>query len=146
MSAIDSKRFTALGKSWTVRFDFNAQCAIEEETGRGFLEIVGPMLVQLDEEDRDDAVKVMQAVRALRMSDIRLVFHHALQAEHPEVDRLHAGTLIEAIGMGGAMEVVAWAIARGMGGATTGEEGGEPEGNVTAKPKPKTRKRGGKPG
>ena len=34
MSAIDSKRFTALGKSWTVRFDFNAQCAIEEETGR----------------------------------------------------------------------------------------------------------------
>lgn len=133
MSALDSKRFAALGKNWTARFSFNAQCAIEEETGRGFFELVGPMLIKLDDEDRDDAAKVMAAMSALRTSDIRLVFHHALLAEHPDLTRHEAGELIEAIGMGGAMEVVAWAIARGVAGAN---DEGEDEGNGPTLTKP----------
>lgn len=143
MSALDSKRFRALKQDWTARFGFNASCAIEEETGRGFFDIVGPMLMQLDDSDRSDTAKVMAAVRALRMSDLRLVFHHALLEAQPDTTREEAGDIIADLGMTAAMEVVAWAVMRALPGQDTGGETGDVENPPKAKPAAKRRKTGG---
>lgn len=137
MSRLDEKRFTALGQEWIARFDFNATCAIEEETGKGFYEFVAPLLIQLDTEDAKDPEKVMKAIIGLRQSDIRLVIYHALSGAH-EVTLEDVGDIIQEIGTPAAMGVIAWAIARAMPSAS--DEAENTEGNGTPPPKPKARK------
>lgn len=130
MSRLDEKRFTALGVEWIARFDFNATCAIEQETGKGFYEFVGPLLIQLDKEDAGDPVKVMAAMKGIRQSDIRLVIFHALSGAH-DVTLEQVGDIIQDIGPAGAMGIVAWAMTQAM--APGGDA--EPEGNAKAPPK-----------
>lgn len=126
MSRLDEKRFTALGQEWIARFDFNATCAIEDETGKGFYEFVGPLMVRLDKEDLDDPDKVFAAIKGIRQSDIRLVLFHALAGAH-DVTLETVGEIIQELGTAEAMGVVAWAIAQAM------SPGGGDEGNA---PKP----------
>jgi hypothetical protein len=126
MSRLDEKRFKALGRDWTARFDFNATCAIEEETGKGFYEFVGPLLVQLDAEDAEDPAKVFAAIKGIRQSDIRLVLFHALRGQH-DVTLEDVGEIIQSIGTPEAMAIVAWAIVQAM---PTASNDGEPEGNA----------------
>lgn len=124
MSRLDEKRFRALGQEWICRFDFNATCAIEEETGKGFYEFVAPMLIQLDAEDAQNPVKVLQAITGLRQSNIRLVLFHALSGAH-DVTLEQVGDIIQDIGTAETMGIIAWAIAQAMPGAgSQGEEGG----------------------
>jgi len=129
MSRLDEKRFMALGVEWTARFDFNATCAIEEETGKGFYEFVGPLMVQLDAKDANDPAKVFAAIKGIRQSDIRLVMFHALSGAH-EVTIDEVGDIIHDLGTAGAMGIVAWAIAQAM--APGGDA--EPEGNAKTLP------------
>lgn len=133
MSRLDEKRFTALGVEWIARFDFNATCAIEEETGKGFYEFVAPLLIQLDQDEARNPEKVMQAIMGLRQSDIRLVIYHALSGAH-DVTLEQVGDIIQDIGTAAAMGIVAWAIARAM--PTENDGPGEAEGNA---PPPKSR-------
>jgi hypothetical protein len=143
MSRLDEKRFRALGQEWICRFDFNATCAIEEETGKGFYEFVAPMLIQLDAEDAKNPAKVMQAITGLRQSNIRLVLFHALSGAH-EVTLEQVGDIIHDIGTAEAMGIIAWAIAQAMPGA--GADDGEEEGNVPPAPNRKARRAAAKRG
>lgn len=127
MSRLDEKRFKALKQEWIARFDFNATCAIEDETGKGFYEFVAPMLVQLDPADLEDPAKVMQAITGLRQSDIRLLLFHALRGQH-DVTLEDVGDIIQDIGTPAAMGVVAWAVAQAM--PTASDDPAEDEGNA----------------
>jgi hypothetical protein len=137
MSRLDEKRFMALGQEWIARFGFNAQCAIEEETGKGFYAFVAPMLIQLDADDAAEPAKVMAALSGLRKTDMRLILRHALSEAH-DIAIDEVGDIIQDIGDAKAMEVVAWAIARAMPAAGDDEEA---EGNVTASPAPNRQQR-----
>lgn len=134
MSAVDEKRFKALDREWTARFDFNAMCEIEERCGRPFLEIVAPMLQRVDTSSADQA-SLIGAARAIRMSDIRLLFHQSLLGAHPEVTEIDAGELIAAIGFTEAMGIVAWAVVRGIGSGEGSDAAGaaNPPTKATAK-------------
>lgn len=126
MSAIDAKRFTALGREWTARFDFNAICAIEERRdGRAFLEIVAPMLQRLDEKDRNNPAKQVAAASAIRFSDLRLILNQALQGAQAGTSVDETGAIIAEIGLTETMSIVAWAIGRGMGQAEGSEAAGD---------------------
>ena len=120
MSRLDEKRFKALGQEWAARFDFNATCAIEAETGKGFWEFVSPLMIKLDPEDAMNPGKVMTAMAGLRQSDIRLIMFHALSGAH-DVTIEQVGEIIQDIGSAEAMGVVAWALGQAMGGE--GDEG-----------------------
>ena len=142
MSAIDEKRFSALGREWTARFDFNAMCAVEQRgEGRAFLAIVAPMLSQLDAADRDDPARQIAAARAIRMSDIRLLFHQSLLGAQPGLGEAEAGELIAAIGLGAAMGIVAWAVTRALGEADADGESDQGGGAAGAENPPPQRTR-----
>lgn len=126
MSALDEKRFKALGRDFVARFDFNAMCAVEQARGgAGFLEIAGPFLQQLDEQDREDPAKAIAAAQKLKFADVRLILCEALRHAEPNIDETDAGKIIGSIGLQAAMEVVAWAIVKAMGGGT-GDAGENP--------------------
>lgn len=124
MSAIDEKRFIALGREWVSRFDFNAMCAIEERRGCAFLEVVAPMLQRVDTAEADNQESLVQAARSIRMIDIRMLFHESLLGAQPKVTEEEAGELIGEIGFQEAMGIVAWAVVRGInaGGGAAGDE------------------------
>lgn len=132
MSRLDEKRFKALGQDWIARFDFNATCAIEDETGKTFYEFVGPLLVQLDAEDAEDPTKVFAAIKGIRQSDIRLVLFHALIGQHEDTTLEQVGRIIQDIGTAQAMAIVAWAIVQAM--PTASDDPAEQEGNAPAAP------------
>lgn len=126
MSALDEKRFTALGREFVARFDFNAMCAVEEARGgRGFLEIAAPFLQQLGEGERDDPVKAVEAAQRLKFADIRLILCEALRGAEPAIVPADAGEIIADLGIAKAMEIVAWAIVKAVG---SGDEGGNDAG------------------
>lgn len=139
MSAVDEKRFTALGREWIARFDFNAMCEIEENSGgRAFLEIVSPMLVKLDVADLADQAVQLKAVSAIRMGDIRLILHQSLQGAQPGTSAEQTGAIIGAIGFQAAMGVVAWAVVKAMGSAASddSESGSDAAGGANPPRKP----------
>lgn len=138
MSRLDEKRFSALGQEWIARFGFNAQCAIEDETGKGFYAFVAPMLIQLDANDAANPAKVMEALSGLRKTDMRLILWHALSEAH-EISLEEVGNIIQDIGDAEAMAVIAWAISKAMPSATIDD--GEPEGNAKASPAPNRQQR-----
>lgn len=136
MSAVDEKRFTALGREWIARFDFNAMCEIEENSGgRAFLEIVSPMLGGLDVADLADQAVQLKAVSAIRMGDIRLILHQSLQGAQPGTSAEQTGAIIGAIGFQAAMGVVAWAVVKAMGSAAS-ESGSDAAGGANPPRKP----------
>ena len=137
MSKIDSQSFDARGQRWTVRFDFNAICEIEERTGEKFMVHAAPFLALVDldalgKQAGDDAGMVAIAQR-VDFANLRQLLCWALEGEHPEIDRCTTGELIQTIGLPKAVGVVAMAIAKAI---PTGEEA-KPGG--TANP-PKARK------
>jgi len=125
MSAIDERRFSAAGRDWVARFDFNAMCAVEERRGCAFLEIVAPMLQRLAPGEVEDQAKAIEAARTIRMSDIRLLFHQSLLGAQPELSEADAGDLIGEIGFPEAMAIVAWAVAKSLGDAKGGDAAGD---------------------
>lgn len=143
MSTVDSKRFNALGKTWTARFDFNSAIAIEEIYDQSFIEVVAPFLVRLDETDRHNPEKALAAAKAIKFGDIRTILEEALRGEHPEITTDEVGLICAAIGIGKATEIVAWAIVRALPtpeadddtGGATGDE------NPPVKPKPNRKTR-----
>lgn len=114
MTRLDSKRFNALGKTWTARFDFNAAVALEDLYDRSFMEIVAPFLVRLDEADRLNPEKAIAAAKAIKFGDIRAILEEALRGEHPDVTSDEVGLICAAIGVGKATEIVAWAIVQAL--------------------------------
>lgn len=130
MSRLDEKRFTALGQQWTARFDFNATCAIEDETGESFYAVAAPFLEQMDKQDIADPAKVLAALGKRYNSRIRLILFHALGGEDAGLDLKTVGQIITDIGLQEATAVVLWAIAKGIGGDLD-----EAEGNAPAAPK-----------
>lgn len=113
MSA-DEKTFTVLGRNWTARFDFNSICELEERYDRPFLELVGPMLSGVSEEDKNDPAKVAAAAMRIKFTDLRAVFHQAVLSNHPEATVSDAGAMIADMGLEAAMEIVGWAVVKAM--------------------------------
>lgn len=141
MSRIDEKRFKALKQDWNARFDFNAMCALEEETRKGIYEFLAPMVIQLNEKDAADPSAVLKAVSALKMSDLRLVIYHALSGHH-DVSPEDVGDIIEDIGMAKAMQIVGWAFQRAMPTKSNNEA---EEGGATSSKNPPSRAKRRKP-
>lgn len=134
MSQLDSKRFKALGKTWTARFDFNSAIALEEIYDQSFTQIVAPFLVRLDEADRDNPEKALAAAKAIKFGDIRTILEEALRGEHPDVTSEEVGLICAAIGVGKATQIVAWAIVQ----ALPTPEADEDEGGATGDANPPT--------
>lgn len=122
MSRLDEKRFTALGVEWIARFNFNATCAIEDETGESFYTVAAPFLQQMDKDDAADPAKVLAMLGGRHNSTIRLLLFHAL-GHHHEVTKAEVGDIIDELGLQGAMEIVLWAIGRALGAQPEGAEG-----------------------
>ena len=123
MSALDEKRFDALGQEWTVRFDFNAMCRIEEAFDKPFMEVIVSVLPQVGAADMEDRGKVVAAAMQMRMGDVRVLLREGLAGAHPDVTLDQAGSVIGAIGIQAALEVVAWGVSRALG-TDDGETGG----------------------
>ena len=132
--AADEKRFTANGKEWVARFDFNAICEIEDRYDAPFLEFVAPFLGSLNVEDASDDAALVRAASLIKFTDLRTIFHQSLLACQPETTPADAGELISDMGLEAAMGVVVWAItsALPMGG----------EGAATANPPRRARRKG----
>lgn len=109
--ASDEKTFTALGKDWTARFDFNAVCALEDRYDRPFLELVSPFMASV--EVGDDASAIAAASR-IKFSDLRAILHQSLLRHHPGVTLDDVGEIVSDIGLDNAMPIVAWAIMSAM--------------------------------
>lgn len=139
MSALDSKRFTALGQEWTARFDFNAAVELEEIDGRSFMEIVSPFLVRLDERDRHDPAKAFAAAKAIRFKEIRMILAEALRGAHPDITINDVGRICAAIGVGGATEIVAWAIVQALPTPEDADEDAKETGGATGDENPPTK-------
>lgn len=137
MSAVDSKRFRALGREWIARFDFNSAVALEEIDGRSFMEIVAPFLVRLDEKDRGDPVKTLAAAKAIRFGEIRMILAEALRGEHPDIGIDEVGRICAEIGIGGATEIIAWAIVRALPAPDPDDDGDAGGATGEANPPPK---------
>jgi hypothetical protein len=116
--AHDEKRFSALGRDWVARFDFNSICAIEESTGQPFLKVVAPLLSQVSVEEGASAHEIERAALAamvgLKLSDIRMILYQSLLGAQPTTTPVQAGEIIEDVGLQGAMEIVSWAIVKAM--------------------------------
>lgn len=112
--AADEKRFDAGGRTWVARFDFNAICELEERSGTSFLEYVAPFMMKVEEGDKDDPAKLLQAARGIKFADLRAIFHQSLLAAQPDTSLASAGNLIEQVGLPKVMEIVAWAIVKAM--------------------------------
>ncbi len=132
MSVLDEKRFKALGQEWIARFDFNATCAVEEDTGESFYAFAAPFLTQLDKGDVGDPAKVLAALGTRKNSAIRLLLFHALSGAH-DVTLEDVGAIIQEIGLKAATEVTLWAIAKGIDFGAADEAA---EGNAKPKPTP----------
>ena len=115
MSANGERAVEALGRRWTLLFDFNAMCRVEEAYDRPFLEVVQRLFPQVAPEDMADPVKVAQAAMAVRFTDVRAVLQHALIEKHPEATGDLAGKIIQEIGMQEAVQLVGWAVKSAIG-------------------------------
>lgn len=110
--------FRATGQSWTLVYDFNALCTIEEE-----LEV--------------DVADVGEKLSSPKM--IRSIFRIGLAAHHGAMSDLEAGRLIHDMGAAEAAQVIAKAFQAAFPEA---KDGGGTEGN---EPKTKSRGTGRKP-
>lgn len=113
MSRLDEKRFTALGQEWIARFDFNATCAIEDETGDSFYDVAAPFLEQLDKAEATNPAAALKLLGNRYNSRIRLLLFHALSDAH-DVTIEKVGDIIGDVGLAKATELVLWAIAKGL--------------------------------
>lgn len=138
MSAIDSQRFTALGQEWTIRFDFNSICEIEEETGETFMTVAAPFLGLVELKQLADETAMLEVAQKLDFANLRQLMRWALMGAHPKVDKKMAGSLIQAIGLPKTFELIAIAIGKALPGIEDATPGGT--GNP---PKPKSRSRKG---
>lgn len=74
--------FEASGKTWTMKFDTNAMCEIEDLTGKGIAEVG----------------RLLGNEKTASMTLMRAVFCGALQAHHEGTSLRDAGSLIDEIG------------------------------------------------
>lgn len=81
--------FDAGGQQWRLVYSFNALCALEEQTGRGFVELAAKLA---------DPAKV-------RLADIRAVLWAGLIENHAVVTLKQAGEIIGEIGIGKGLEL-----------------------------------------
>ena len=132
MSKVDSQSFEARGQKWTVRYDFNAICEIEERTGEKFMAHAAPFLALVDLDALNHDAGMVAIAQRVDFANLRQLLCWALEGEHPEVDRRTAGELIQAVGLPRAVGVVAMAIAKAI---PTGEEA--KPGGAANPPKPR---------
>jgi hypothetical protein len=111
---VDEKHFTALGKEWVCRFDFNSICDLEERYDRPFLELVAPFLGSVDVADVGNETALVQAAAKIKFADLRAIFHQSLVAAQPDTTQAMAGEVIQAVGLSEVMSIVAWAITKAM--------------------------------
>lgn len=69
------------GETFTLRLGFNAMCDVEEELGRGFLELAEDM--------RQGKV---------RLTDLLAIFHACFRDNHPGAERARVVAIVESIG------------------------------------------------
>lgn len=110
-----SRSFDALDKRWTLIFDINAICAVEDAKEKPFLEAVGEMIPMLSGLDVEDKAGLEEASKRMRFSDLRELFHIGLQAHHPDLTVLDAGELMHEVGVKDALPMIVTAISESMG-------------------------------
>ena len=132
MAAMDSQRFTALGQEWTIRFDFNSICEIEEETGEKFMVVAAPFLGLVDLKMVSDEAEMLAVAQKLDFANLRQLLFWALTGAHDNIGLPTAGNIIQDIGLPRAFELVAIAISKALPSLEEAEPGG-----IENPPKPK---------
>lgn len=123
--------FEARGKTWTLLLNSNAQCELEEHTGRGILDLAteleswGP---PIDPKSRkpvaETPVEQLARLKRINIRSVRTMLWGALREKHPEIDVKEAGNLID--DMGGPIVAVAKVLeAFALGLPEPPEDGGE---------------------
>jgi len=98
-------RFETGGKTYTLRFDINTICALEESLDLGITEI-GMRLAD---------------PKAVRVGLLRAVLHAGLQRHHTDIDIAAAGDLMAEAGVEETMKAVQTAFERAFPPAGDGE-------------------------
>jgi len=138
VSAIDSQTFGALGQDWTIRFDFNAICDIEEQTGEKFMVTAAPFLQLIDMDQLEDAQGMVAIAQQVDFANLRKLLFLTLRQEHPEIELRKAGEIVVAIGLARAVQMVALALAKALPQGPEGNASGDENPPKTA---PSTRKK-----
>lgn len=137
MSAIDSQSFAALGQDWTIRFDFNAICDIEERSGEKFMVTAAPFLDLIDTDKLGDAMGMVAIAQKVDFANLRKLLFLTLREAHPDIQLRTAGEIVKDIGLAQAVQVVALAIAKALPQGTEGDASGDAN---PPKRRPSTRK------
>ena len=124
MSAIDSQRFTALGQEWTIRFDFNAICEIEEQTGTKFMVTAAPFLGLIGLGEMDSEAGLAAIAQRVDFANLRQLLFWALQGAHEDIEIRTAGEIVSAIGLPRAVEIIARALVKALPTGTEGDASG----------------------
>lgn len=98
-------RFETDGRTYTLRFDINTICALEESLDLGITEI-GRRLAD---------------PKAVRVGLLRAVLHAGLQRHHPEIEVTTAGDLMAEAGVEETMRAVQTAFERAFPPAEAGD-------------------------
>lgn len=132
-------KFEALGKSFTLFLGNAAQCAIEERFDRGYFAVVSDAIPDLDPETAyamsiamsDGSVpppalaaRVMDAMRNVRQSTLRVLAYHGLQKHHPEVTLANVSDIIDDLGDSAFGDLMGRALRGAQADADEGEAGG----------------------
>jgi hypothetical protein len=140
---LGEQTFDALGKRWMLFLGNAAQCAVEQDYGKGFFAVVADAVPDVDgatavalatamsagEPDKLDPallVKMADAMRRVRLTVLRDLAWHGLRRHHPEVTLDDVSDMTDELGQQRFGEIIGAAIRAAQGKASeTGEAGGE---------------------
>ncbi|KQN93852.1 hypothetical protein ASE95_02800 [Sphingomonas sp. Leaf231] len=147
--------FDAAGQRWTLFLGNAAQCAVEEQYGKGFFAVVADAVPDIDTEtalaiasamsagavpnlSAGTMEKMADAMRRVRLSVLRDLAWHGLQRHHHDVTLDDVSDIADELGQHRFGEIIGNAIraAQGQG------EGRKGDGRPAAPGKPSTPKRG----
>ncbi|GAA4220270.1 hypothetical protein GCM10022253_24040 [Sphingomonas endophytica] len=146
--------FDAGGQRWTLFLGNAAQCAVEEQYGKGFFAVVADAVPDVDAETAlaiasamsGDAMpslsvatmeKMASAMRRVRLSVLRDLAWHGLQRHHPGVTLDEVSDVADQLGQHRFGEVIGNAIRAAQGRG----EGQKEDDRPVAPGKPSTRRR-----
>lgn len=104
------RQFDALEQKWTLVFDINAICALEEAKDKPFMQAVQDMFPLLQDVDLDDETAMAEASKNIRFGDLRELFSLGLDAHHPDIDIKDVGDIMQEIGIPQAVPLLMGSI------------------------------------
>ncbi len=110
------QNFEALGNNWTLFIGTAAQCAIEEQFGKGFYAVVIDAVPNVDKAAVIENPEALIAnFERIKISTLRDITWHGLRRAHPSVTRDDVSEIIDALGPVAFSDVLGRALSAAMG-------------------------------